>query len=148
MDCKEFKNSYVGHSKMGSDEFFECFEHAQECRSCSDVMKAVDLQNSGVDISLYPCVHMAEYAVFECENHSDLIDCNDAIVVYDSQCDQYLINDPRPAQTIISNCPWCGVELPDKIDQWFKELQELGFDDPLNQDIPERYKSDAWYRNS
>ena len=47
----------------------------------------------------------------------------------------------------IAFCPWCGAKLPESLrERWFAELQALGFDDPSEQDIPERYRGDAWYR--
>ena len=47
----------------------------------------------------------------------------------------------------IQYCPWCGKKLPDSLrEKWFDELEKLGYDDPLNDDIPEKFKSDKWYR--
>ena len=49
----------------------------------------------------------------------------------------------------IKFCPWCGNQLPQsKRDQWFEELAALGFDSPLDQDIPEQYKSNSWYQQT
>lgn len=41
-----------------------------------------------------------------------------------------------------------GTRLPDsKQDQWFDELEALGFEDPLFDDsVPEACKTDEWYR--
>lgn len=39
------------------------------------------------------------------------------------------------------------MNLPDsKIDLWFDTLEQLGFDEPFEQDIPKKFKSDEWYR--
>ena len=148
MKCTEFKKLYLGPLKVDSDTFDACMEHAQQCIPCRDHMIKVSLQNNGVDINRYPCVHMAEAATFTCEHHPDLIECPDALVLYDREFDQYAINDPGPAITPIRFCPWCGTKLPDKSEQWFKELEALGFDDPFSQDIPEQYNSDEWYKNT
>ena len=32
-------------------------------------------------------------------------------------------------------------------ERWFDELEALGLDDPLAQDIPEKFKTEAWYRD-
>ncbi len=31
-------------------------------------------------------------------------------------------------------------------DNWFDALEELGFDDPDNQKIPEEFKTDEWWK--
>jgi len=30
---------------------------------------------------------------------------------------------------------------------WFEILEQLGFDDPVEQKIPEEFKTDKWYKN-
>ena len=43
-------------------------------------------------------------------------------------------------------CPWCGKKLPDSMrDKWFEELEKLGFNEPWDEDIPEKYRDDRWY---
>lgn len=148
MNCEEFRNKYLGPDRTGSEVFMECMDHIGHCISCRDHAILVQLENKGVDVARYPCVHMAEYATFECETHIDLLECPDALVVYDREFDQYAINDPGPAVTPIRFCPWCAASLPDRSEQWFAELEALGFDDPFSQDIPEKFKSDAWYTDS
>lgn len=54
--------------------------------------------------------------------------------------------DEEPVAQRIYFCPWCGAKLPDSLrDRYFDELDALGMasDDP---NLPERYKSDEWYR--
>ena len=54
---------------------------------------------------------------------------------------------PRPvgSQMIINNCPWCGTKLPEsKRDLWFDTLESIGYDDPWEQNIPQKYKSKLW----
>jgi|SRR6516162_2003866 len=51
------------------------------------------------------------------------------------------------ASTSIYFCPWCGKKLPEpKTDLWYKTLYELGYDDPSEQDIPDEFNTDAWWR--
>lgn len=38
-------------------------------------------------------------------------------------------------------------KLPEsKRERWFEELEALGFNEPSEQDIPQRFLSDAWWR--
>ena len=51
----------------------------------------------------------------------------------------------RPA----SFCPWCGTKLPpSRYKEWSDALHALGFEDPGNDDIPDEYNSDAWWRQT
>jgi len=49
-------------------------------------------------------------------------------------------------------CPWCGDELPKSLgDEWFDELEALGFDDPFEQsdsdpNFPKEYLTDEWWK--
>lgn len=98
----------------------------------------------------YPCTHMQHYAEFECETHPDLSECPDALVLYDPRFDEYgiPIKDGGPSRSILSYCPWCGVSLPkSKRDAWFSALEQRGID-AWEDEIPEPYRSDAWWRNS
>jgi hypothetical protein len=48
----------------------------------------------------------------------------------------------------ISHCPWCGCQLPLSLrDDWFNELEDLGFDEDSS-DIPSKYFSDEWWNTS
>lgn len=62
--------------------------------------------------------------------------------------DEYgiIIHDGGGSSIIIDYCSWCGIKLPEsKCDQWFDEMEKLGYDSPLTQDIPEKYLTDEWY---
>lgn len=53
--------------------------------------------------------------------------------------------------TTINYCPWCGQKLPSTeeiVEKWFEELEQLGFEDPRNDDIPQKYKTDEWRRKN
>ena len=48
---------------------------------------------------------------------------------------------------LIQYCPFCGSSLPSSLrDEWFDTLEKMGFEDPWEQDVPEEYKSDAWWK--
>ncbi len=68
---------------------------------------------------------------------------------WDSAWNEYLI--PRAydgySGTRIPHCPFCGAKLPEsRGNEWHDRLYALGFDDPGEQDIPEEFKSDKWWR--
>ena len=52
------------------------------------------------------------------------------------------------AATLIRHCPWCGHKLPDsKRSLWYERLKSLGYSDPGNDDIPDEFETDAWWRS-
>ena len=77
---------------------------------------------------------------FDCDIHQSKYDF--------PEFDEYgiLIKDGGTSYSTISYCPWCGTKLPNsKRDEWFETLASLGFDDPCQQNIPEKFKSRDWY---
>lgn len=49
--------------------------------------------------------------------------------------------------TLIDFCPWCGSKLPESRQKlWYETLYSLGFGDPGEQDIPEEFNTDEWWR--
>lgn len=70
------------------------------------------------------------------------------IIKYSDKFDEYgiIIHDGGNSSIIINYCPWCGKKLPEsKRDKWFDELEKLGFINPLEEDIPEEFKSNLWW---
>jgi uncharacterized protein DUF6980 len=50
------------------------------------------------------------------------------------------------AWQIIRFCPWCGSRLPKGLrDQWFDVLEQLGIEDPWEQEVPEEFKTEEWW---
>jgi hypothetical protein len=93
---------------------------------------------------------MERQLAWHCDMHSDPFDCPDCLVHYVEKFDEYglIIHDGGTSFCLISHCPWCGTALPEsKRDRWFDELAALGFDNPSEQDIPERFQSSEWYRD-
>lgn len=92
---------------------------------------------------------MSGQANMTCEKHPNPFECPDVLIRYSPKFDEYglVIHDGGSSSIQIQFCPFCGHELPEsKRDRWFDELEDLGFSAPLVDDIPEQYKSDAWYR--
>ncbi|MCH7990647.1 MAG: hypothetical protein IID46_16015 [Planctomycetes bacterium] len=96
------------------------------------------------------CDTMRSQLVHDCEHHPDLLDCPDVLIIYSPKFDEFgiPIRDGGTSCLTIWFCPWCGESLPEsKRDLGFKALEDLGIDDPLEQDIPEPFKSDSWWRS-
>jgi hypothetical protein len=54
----------------------------------------------------------------------------------------------RWSRELINYCPWCGSSLPtSRHQEWLDELTRRGFVDPGNEEIPEEFTTDAWWRN-
>ena len=98
------------------------------------------------------CCETMDYHLGQiCPHHDDPYECPDYVISYSEKFDEYglIIHDGGPSSYRIQFCPFCGLKLPEsKRDQWFNELEGLGFDNPFNDGIPEKYKSSEWYRNS
>lgn len=98
----------------------------------------------------YCCETMNKQINHKCDQHSDPFDCPDNLMFYSPKFDEFgiIIHDGGPSYSLIAFCPWCGIKLPSsKRDLWFDVLEELGFDDPYEQLIPEEFKSEAWYKD-
>ncbi|MBU2978787.1 hypothetical protein [Alteromonas sp. C1M14] len=97
------------------------------------------------------CQEMEKSVTLDCDQHPDIYSCPDVLVRYIPKFDEYgiIIHDGGSAASEIKFCPWCGNTLPEsKRDAWFDALEELGFDDPSEQNIPAEFNSDAWHRNT
>jgi hypothetical protein len=96
------------------------------------------------------CEKMSLEASRTCKDHEDPFTCPDCIIFYSSKFDEYgiIIHDGGMASFSIQFCPWCGTALPSsKRSVWLETLSDLGYDDPWNQDIPEEFRSNLWYKN-
>ena len=96
------------------------------------------------------CDAMGRQLTYECEQHHDLRDCPDVVVIYYPHIDAFglPIRDGGASSLDIHFRPWCGTQLPEsKRDLWFNTLQTLGVDSPLTDDIPAEYRTDEWWRS-
>lgn len=94
---------------------------------------------------------MQDHVLFECPDHADPFDCPDTLVCYSEVFDEYglMVHDGGSSLILIAFCPWCGKKLPDsKRPLWFATLTALGYKDPWEEDIPEEYRSNRWYKDS
>jgi hypothetical protein len=103
----------------------------------------------GIMIKHHCCETMTIQVNYICELHDNPFDCPDHLVYYEMMFDEYslIIHDGGTSTFQIHYCPWCGTKLPEsKRELWFDTLQELGFDNPSVQDIPNEFNSDQWYK--
>lgn len=91
------------------------------------------------------------YYVFDADT-LDYSDIENKVIYYSSRFREYGIpikngtEKVASSYIVIQHCPWCGKELPEsKRDEWFEMLEELGYDAPLEQEIPIKFQSSAWY---
>lgn len=101
-------------------------------------------------MSKHCCEDMVRNSTLDCDIHTDKYDCPDVLIHYSEKFDEYglIVHDGGTASIHMNYCPFCGFKLPEsKREQWFDELEALGYDDPWDQDIPEEYESDKWYKN-
>jgi hypothetical protein len=153
MDCERFRelNRIYGVSPLDREvwETSECSEwneHLSNCTDCHDWRMALEVVRRGAKVEDFPCVHMAFHATFQCEDHPELNRCSTATILYNERFDEYAIGSRGgPGDNFgISNCPWCGVKLPDsRRDDWFDTLEKLGID-PVRQDIPIEFQTSKW----
>ena len=85
-----------------------------------------------------------------CELMVEYLANEDNIIDFDATFREYGIpvHDGGSSEIVIRWCPWCGTRLPSSLrDRWFDEIEALGFEigDP---GIPERFRSDAWWRSA
>jgi hypothetical protein len=98
----------------------------------------------------YCCDEMTHWVTQTCSQHIDPWDCPDMVIVYSPHWNEFglPIHDGGASKVTIFYCPFCGVRLPEsKRDLWFENLETLGIS-PLEDDIPEKFRSDAWWRVS
>lgn len=100
-------------------------------------------------MKIHCCTQMANVCQLNCDQHNDAFECPDVLISYNEKFDEYgiIIRDGGSALSMIYYCPYCGAKLPSsKRDLWFSTLEKMGFYDPVDQSIPDEYKSSEWYK--
>lgn len=99
----------------------------------------------------YCCEDMCNFVREDTDDNSEIYQNPDILIVYIPKFDEYglIIHDGGESSVQINYCPWCGKRLPEsKRDIWFEELEKKGIEDFSGESIPEKYKTDEWWRNS
>ncbi len=118
-------------------------------------LRVLDLSPSGNTFTsgarVHCCNRMSLALGHTCSLHPDPYDCPDSLIAYAPTFDEYglIIHDGGPSYLRITHCPWCGSRLPEsKRDRYFDRLAELGLDDTPAENLPEHFKSDAWWQSA
>jgi hypothetical protein len=160
MDCATFRAQYpmnVRGAQLGSRAYQGWARHLSSCRVCADWFQGEECKRRGVDPARFPCVHLAYYTSswltgVEVSGVYPLAwqggdGAPEVAIVYDPRYDEYGVHLYDKSVLGIRHCPWCGTALPpSRREEWFRRLAEMGFHDPVDQFIPEAFRSDAWYR--
>jgi len=96
------------------------------------------------------CEQMNMKISMNCSEH-DKFSCPDTPIYYDEVFDEYglIVFDGGESYILMEFCPWCGKKLPEpQRDRWFVELEALGYDEPMEQKIPDSFKSSKWRKQS
>jgi hypothetical protein len=96
----------------------------------------------------YCCHAMTYYLEQRCRIHDSPFECPDNVIYFHPRFREHgiIVHDGSKSYLVIQYCPWCGKRLPKSLrSDWFAELEKLGFEDPMNENIPAAYRSDKWY---
>lgn len=105
----------------------------------------------GHRIQMHCCQTMRDQVKLSSECHSTDSLYSDALVAYTPRFDEYglVIHDGGSSVLLIAFCPWCGANLPSsRRHEWFDQVEALGITDLDTSDLPEKYRSDAWFRDA
>ncbi len=112
----------------------------------SDVEREHFCKSKGIIPSQHCCLDMAWFISEPVEWESQGAN---PVIMWISSWDEYRIEISRMgnSSTVIYYCPWCGTKLPEsKSDLWYETLYKLGYSDPGEQEIPNEFDSDKWWR--
>lgn len=96
------------------------------------------------------CCGMMNDNIVKCNEHDDPFEGVQNLIWYEEKFDEYglIVFDGGQSYVIIDYCPWYGKKLPEsKRNIWFEMLENEGCDQPLEQNIPEIYKTAKWYKS-
>ena len=83
-----------------------------------------------------------------CERMQFFLNERKVAIGYYPRCREYYIRlYTSGGVQLINYCPWCGCRLPTSLNELYCEtLEELGYDEPFSNNIPEKYKTDEWWQ--
>jgi hypothetical protein len=157
LDCDAFRRAHLtermfeGEIPTGDVSEDDVREHLRVCPDCGDWYRARIVEERGEDPAAFPCVHLAYFVTRRCPEHPDAFECPETVVLYQPEFDEYAlpVRTEPPSLVPISHCPWCGTALPaSRREEWVERLATLGITDPANQEVPEAYRSDRWWREA
>ena len=152
MNCAEFRASYSKWANKGPKhnqyppKHAEWNRHEGNCQTCQRWAKGEYCRERDITPEQHCCLDMA-WAI----SHPILIphQGRNPILDWSKAWNEYWIPVSRDGYsgTAIKHCPFCGAKLPESREkEWYKRLYALGYDDPGEQDVPEEFHSDKWWR--
>ncbi len=118
MDCAGFREAHATYSKLPADseeteEDEDYTGHLNDCRSCGDFFMAEAVRERGHQPESFPCVHIAYYSTFTCDESNDPWECADAVLVRGESDAHYGIpvRDGGSSYIEVRYCPWCGKQI-------------------------------------
>jgi hypothetical protein len=145
----KFNKSGLSRSDVSGQEYDEYIGAFHTNQECIDWHNITVLNSRNFDYTKHCCLEMSMH-LSQPKTMPNGEDDPDIIVKYEEVFDEYgkPIYDGGSSMIRIHFCPWCGSKLrSSKRELWYEELSKLGFDDNFD-NIPEKYQSDKWWRNS
>jgi hypothetical protein len=102
--------------------------------------------SKGIDPSQHCCLDMAWFISDPVEWESQ---GRNPVIAWIRPWNEYRIEVSHQSNsaTLIYFCPWCGRRLPASLrEEWYQTLYGMGYNDPGEQDIPDEFESDTWWR--
>lgn len=112
----------------------------------TDAERIEHCKRRGIDPDEHCCLDMAWFISEPVEWESQ---GPNPVILYSASHREYRIDISHrgKSSTLIQYCPWCGKKLPSSLtDKWYETLNELGFADPGEQEIPEKFNLDLWWK--
>ena len=116
MKCTEFKASYAelilgkGWHSAGKN-YDRWVAHMNSCQTCSDWYLQRQLEDKGINIDDFPCVHIAYHSAKTCTKHESAWECPDTTLVCTDGLFGIPVRDGGESYIKIDYCPWCGIDL-------------------------------------
>lgn len=114
--------------------------------SKTDTERIEYCRSRGVDPNEHCCLDMAWFISEPVEWESQ---GPNPVILYIASHREYRIHISTrgKSSTLIQYCPWCSKKLPGSLtDKWYETLNELGFTDPSEQELSEKFNSDVWWK--
>jgi len=112
----------------------------------SDEERRAFCLGKGIDASKHCCLDMAWFISEPIEWE---LQGSNPVILWISAWNEYRIDISHRgnSSTIIQFCPWCGKQLPkSKQCEWYQVLWAMGYQDPSEQEVPEEFNTDSWWR--
>lgn len=97
--------------------------------------------------NLFCCKSMEENALLQKPNDDCDFVNSDKLIYYNEIFDEYglIVHNGGQSYIMINFCPWCGKKLPQSVrDKYFLELEKLEDYSPFEDELPDKFKTDAW----